>query len=87
MFNQQLFNKQKCAELLGKICIPLVDLKLGYKTDHILPAGRRCSVSSVTIDGDGAFLISVRELGPKGSITPFTHSMNAEKFNNCFIRV
>jgi hypothetical protein len=86
MFNQQLFNKQKCAELLGKICIPLVDLKF-YKTDHILPSGRRCSVSSVAIDGDGEFRISVRELGPKGSITPFTHSMNVEKFNKCFILV
>jgi len=86
MFNQNLFNQRKCGELLGKTCIPLVDIKSGYKSNSFLPAGRRCSVSSVTIDGEGGILVSVREVGPNGSLTPYTHSFTVEKFNKSFIR-
>ena len=86
MFNQRLFDQRKCGELLGKDCIPLIDIQSTKSPTYILPAGRRCIVTGVTIDGDGDYRVSVRELCSEGNMTPFCHSLSLDSFGNSFIR-
>ncbi len=86
MFNQRLFDQRKCGELLGKDCIPLIDIRSTSNSSYILPAGRRCVVTGVVIAVDGCYRVTVRELCSEGNMTSFSHSLSLEAFGTSFIR-